>query len=463
MSLAMPAILAKPRLVWRRFSRRIASWLPKGLYPRALLIVILPVVLLQTSIAWVFMERHWQDVTSRLSASKVSDIATIIDLYEADPTRKNFDRLDKIAAKRLQLDLELLSDKSLPAALPKPFFSIIDSTLSRELSSQIGRPFWIDTVGQSRLVEIRVQLKNNILRIITRRNQTYASNSHIFLVWMMVTSLILLTIAILFLRNQIRPIVRLARAAEEFGKGRDPNFRPHGAREVRQAGLAFIEMKRRVERAMDQRTAMLNGVSHDLRTILTRFRLSLALMPQDKKGQQSKQLEELQDDVDEMQRMLEAYLAFARGEGSEPASEIDLVALLHQVKADAERHDHACVVSHSGNPLIKVRPDGFKRLLTNLVGNAQKFGNTIEITSSREDRFLVIHIDDDGPGIPLESREDAFRPFFRLDVARNQDIETGGTGLGLSIARDIARGHGGDIALGDSPLGGLRATIRIPL
>ena len=279
MSLALQNYLAKPRQVWRQVSRWIAGWLPKGLYPRALLIVILPVVLLQTSIAWIFMERHWQQVTSRLSATTVNDIGAIIDLYEADPTLKNFARLDDIANKRMLMDIELLPDRSLPPALPKPFFSIIDTALSRELSRQIRRPFWIDTVGQSRLVEIRVQMKDAVLRIITHRNQTYASNSHVFLVWMFATSLVLLAVAILFLRNQIRPIVRLARAAEEFGKGREPNFRPHGAREVRQAGHAFIEMKRRVERAFDQRTAMLNGVSHDLRTILTRFRLSDGMMP----------------------------------------------------------------------------------------------------------------------------------------------------------------------------------------
>ncbi len=372
-----------------------------------------------------------------------------------DPDKKYFDRLDAIANKRLLMDVEILPDKTLPAALPKPFFSIIDTALSRELSRQIGKPFWIDTVGQSRLVEIRVQLKETVLRFITHRNQTYASNSHIFLVWMFATSLILLTIAILFLRNQIRPIVRLAEAAEEFGKGRDTSFRPHGAREVRQAGHAFIEMKRRVERAIDQRTTMLNGVSHDLRTILTRFRLSLAIMPQ------GAELAELTADVDEMQRMLEAYLAFAKGAGGETSAIIDLPTMLRQVAADAERHNHPCSVKVAGDAAITVRPDAFKRLVANLVSNAQKYGKTIDITAIREDRFLTIHVDDDGPGIPAASREDVFRPFYRLDESRNQD--TAGTGLGLAIARDIARAHGGDIQLSDSPLGGLRASVRIPL
>ncbi|MGE3646441.1 MAG: ATP-binding protein, partial [Beijerinckiaceae bacterium] len=362
---------------------------------------------------------------------------------------------DNIARKRLLMDIELLADKSLPPALPKPFFSIIDTALSRELSKQLGKPFWIDTVGQSRLIEIRVQLKDAVLRVITHRNQTYASNSHIFLIWMFATSLVLLAIAILFLRNQIRPIVRLAEAAEEFGKGRESVFRPHGAREVRQAGHAFIEMKRRVERAIEQRTTMLSGVSHDLRTILTRFRLSLAVMPP------GPELEELNADVDEMQRMLEAYLAFARGAGGEPAAEIDLAALLQQIKADAERSNHPCKLTVSGEMMVTVRPDAFKRLLVNLVANAQRYGSNIEVNASHEGRFLVINVDDDGPGIPAAAREDVFRPFFRLDEARNQD--SGGTGLGLAIARDIARIHGGDIVLGESRLGGLRASVRIPL
>jgi two-component system, OmpR family, osmolarity sensor histidine kinase EnvZ len=294
-----------------------------------------------------------------------------------------------------------------------------------------------------------------VLRVITRRNNAYASNSHIFLTWMVAASLVLLGVAIAFLRNQIRPILRLAEAAEDFGKGRDTDFRPHGAREVRQAGYAFIEMKRRIERAIDQRTAMLNGVSHDLRTILTRFKLSLAMLPE------SPDTEAMQKDVEEMQRMLEAYLAFARGASAEQAAPIDMSTLLMELKADAERHGHATRISYSGDPAVTVRPDSFKRCLTNLVANAQRYGKDISIEAIRETRFLTVHVDDDGPGIAPEQREEVFRPFFRLDEARNQDY--GGTGLGLAIARDIARAHGGDIALSGSPAGGLRASLRVPV
>jgi two-component system osmolarity sensor histidine kinase EnvZ len=292
------------------------------------------------------------------------------------------------------------------------------------------------------------------MRVIARRSQAYASNSHIFLLWMAGTSLVLLGIAILFLRNQIRPILRLAEVAEGFGKGRDIEFRPRGAREVRQAGHAFMEMKRRIERAIEQRTTMLNGVSHDLRTILTRFKLSLAIV------EQTPDVEALKKDIDEMSRMLEGYLAFARGDAGEQAVTTDLRTLLAELQSDAERQGDTTSVEIVGDPMVTVRPDAFRRMLFNLVSNASRHGTRIAISANHETRWLLINVDDDGPGIPPQAREDVFKPFVRLDEARNQD--EGGSGLGLAIARDVARSHGGDIVLGDSPLGGLRATVRLP-
>jgi two-component system osmolarity sensor histidine kinase EnvZ len=434
--------------------RVIARFMPKGLYPRALVIVIAPVVLLQSVIAYVFMERHWQTVTQRLSSAVSSEIATLIDVYESYPQDQQATILSRIAEERLGMDVDILPDADLPAPGPRPFFSLLDSALSTELAQQVKRPFWLDTVGRSSLIEIRIKLGKDVMRVLTRRSQAYASNSHIFLLWMMGTSLILLTIAVLFLRNQIRPILRLADAAEAFGKGRDADFRPRGAREVRRAGDAFIEMKRRVERSIGERTMMLNGVSHDLRTILTRFKLSLALLDR------SPDLEAIEKDVDEMSRMLEDYLAFARGDAGEPPVETDIRALLEELKADAERQGHQTELTVAGDPLVVVRPDAIRRLLTNLVSNAARFGDRIAIRATHDARYLIVMVDDDGPGIPPELREDVFKPFFRVDEARNVD---GGTGLGLAIARDIARSHGGDIILGDSPLGGLRATVRLPV
>ncbi len=433
----------------------VARYMPKGLYPRALVIVIAPVVLLQSVIAYVFMERHWQTVTQRLSSAVSADIAMLIDVYESYPQDADTATLSRIAAERLGMDLDIIPDSDLPAPGPRPFFSLLDNALSTELSQQVARPFWLDTVGRSSLIEIRIKLGKDVMRILTRRNAAYASNSHIFLLWMIGTSLILLTIAVLFLRNQIRPILKLADAAEAFGKGRDADFRPRGAREVRRAGNAFIEMKRRVERSIGERTTMLNGVSHDLRTILTRFKLSLALM------ERSWEIEALEKDVDEMSRMLEDYLAFARGDAGETAVETDIRSLLEELKSDAERQGHQTELTVIGDPLVVIRPDAFRRLLTNLVSNAARYGDRIAIRATHDARYLIVMVDDDGPGIPPDQREDVFRPFFRLDEARN--VDGGGTGLGLAIARDIARAHGGDIMLGDSPLGGLRATVRLPV
>src|SRR6185295_3276733 len=328
--------------------------------------------------------------------------------------------------------------------------------LSVELRKQIGRPFWIDTVGRSNLVEVRIQLDRAVMRVFARRSAAYASNSEIFLLWMVGTSLVLLAVAIGFLRNQIRPILRLADAAESFGKGREmPDYRPRGAREVRRAAQAFIEMKTRIERAIEQRTAMLAGVSHDLRTVLTRFKLELALLGD------SPEVEAMKKDVDEMARMLEAYLAFARGDSGEQSVPTDMAAFLEELRVDAERNGHKASVVFHGIPVVTVRSAAFKRCLANLVSNAARFAASIAITGHRDHRWLTVTVDDDGPGIPLNLREDVFKPFLRLDGARNQD--EGGTGLGLAIARDIARSHGGDITLSDSPLGGLRATVRVPV
>ncbi|MCU0884772.1 MAG: two-component sensor histidine kinase, partial [Beijerinckiaceae bacterium] len=259
--------------------RWLGRFLPRGLYRRSLVIVIAPVVLLQSVVAYVFMERHWQLVTRRLSAAVTADISAMIDVYKSFPQDKDSLTLQRIAQERLNLDLDILKNAELPPAGPRPFFSLLDQALSRQLELQIRQPFWLDTVGRSAVIEIRVQLDDKTMRIFARRNAAYASNSEIFLFWMVGTSLVLLAIAIVFLRNQIRPILSLANAAESFGKGRDvPDFRVRGAREVRRAALAFLEMKRRIERQIEQRTTMLAGVSHDLRTILTRFKLELALL-----------------------------------------------------------------------------------------------------------------------------------------------------------------------------------------
>lgn len=440
---------------WRWFVRWLRRRLPTGLYTRSLLIIIIPMVLLQSVVAAVFMERHWQMVTERLSLAVTRDIAAIIEVIDTFPQDADYSDITRIARDQLNLQISIEPDGDLPPPREKPFFSILDGILSDEITDEIRRPFWIDTVGNSNLIEIRIKLDNRILRVITKRSQAYASNTHIFILWMVGASLVLIAISILFLRGQIRPILNLARAAESFGKGQKAdNFYPRGADEVRRAGLAFILMRERIERQIEQRTAMLSGVSHDLRTILTRFKLQLAL------AGDNPDLAGLNEDVNDMQTMLEAYMAFAKGEVEEDVGELKLSEVFEKLEVDFELHGKTLTYSIEGEDHVSVRPNAFLRLVTNLASNARRYADTLNVEVRHSAKWLTIVFDDNGPGIPEKYREDVFKPFFRLDSARNLDAS--GTGLGLAIVRDIARSHGGNITLGDSPLGGLRATVRIP-
>lgn len=445
-----------PLRAWRSSARWLRHWLPTGLYTRSLLIIILPMVLLQVVVAAVFMERHWQLVTERLSAAVTRDIAAVIELLETDPEEDDYRRVINIARNKLDLSVYIEPKQELPEARPQPFFSILDTILADQIRQQIGKPFWLDTFGNGSLVEIRIQLDNKTLRVFTRRSQAYASNTHIFLVWMAGASLVLLGISILFLRGQIKPILALAKAAESFGRGQKITaYSPRGADEVRRAGLAFILMRERIERQMEQRTAMLNGVSHDLRTILTRFKLQLAL------AADNPDLEGLDKDVDDMQSMLEAYLAFARDDTEETVATLELAPLFDRFATDFQTSGKVFSYEFNGTKEISVRPNAFSRLLGNLVANAQRYATTLIVEIRKAPKSISFIFDDDGPGIPEHSREDVFKPFHRLDEARNLDAS--GTGLGLSIVRDIARSHGGDVTLDDSPQGGLRVIVKIPV
>ena len=436
---------------------RFGERMPKGLYARALIIIIAPMVLLQSVLTFVFLERHWQTVTHRLSTGTVQNIAMLIDIHEAFPNTHNVETLTELAGKNLGLRVRFVPGEELPQVRNKPFFDLVDSTLTDELKRRIGRPFWIDTVGRSDFVDIRVKLDDAVMHVLARRSQTSASNSHIFIVWMLGTAIVLLTVAILFLRNQIKPILRLAQAAESFGKGGPlpEDFKPRGAREVRQAAHSFIEMRDRIERYVEQRTLMLAGVSHDLRTILTRFKLQLAMF------EDAPELEEMHADVDEMQAMLEDYMAFAKGDSGEAIGPVDLGDILDEVKAQAHG-DTAIDVTVENKPLIvRVRRHAFKRAVANLVNNAARFATHVRVTAAKRNGMLAIEVEDNGRGIPKDELELVFKPFYRIDHARNQD--SGSTGLGLAIARDIARIHGGDILLDQSTLGGLKAVLRVPV
>jgi two-component system osmolarity sensor histidine kinase EnvZ len=456
-----PRLVVRAQALWVLAGRMLAELAPKGLYARALIIIIAPIVLLESVVAFTFMERHWNQVTRRLSESTAKNIGAVVDLHVS---RAYLDdgRLIDLAKSRFGLSLTIMEPGELPkGGQPKPFFDLLDRALSEEIDKHLGkRPFWIDTVGQSRHIEVRVRLDDAILRFTAARALAYASNSHIFLVWMVGTSVVLLTVAILFLRNQIRPILRLAEAADEIGKGRPvpQDFRPRGAREVRQAAQAFLEMRDRLRHHVEQRTTMLAGVGHDLRTVLTRFKLELALL-----GDRP-EVAALASDVNEMQRMLEDYLAFARGDGGEEATETSVRLLLEEVNEEALHLGTPVelrIRQPSSDLVLPLKRQAFKRAITNLVTNATRFGDYVVIRASTDKDWLRIDVDDDGPGIPPAERDNVFRPFYRLGNDRNQDA--GNTGLGLAIARDIARSHGGDIVLGESSMGGLRATVRVPL
>jgi two-component system osmolarity sensor histidine kinase EnvZ len=381
----------------------------------------------------------------------------LIDTYRSYPQDKDNETLRRMAEEDLGLKVRIVPNEELPEAGSKPFFDLLDSTLSDEINKQIGRPFWIDTVGRSNYVDIRIKLDDAVMHVLARRSQTYASNSQIFLWWMLGTSLVLITIAILFLRNQIKPILRLADAADSFGKGRSVphDFRPRGAREVRKAAQAFVEMRDRIERHVEQRTTMLAGVSHDLRTILTRFKLELAMF------EDSPEIEAMRRDVDEMQAMLEDYMAFAKGDAGEETVSADIGELLGEVKSQAHGAKDISIDVSDAPLVVKLKRHAFKRAVANLVNNAARFADHVSVSAGKKDGSLVVEVNDNGPGIPEAEREHVFRPFYRLDHARNQDA--GSTGLGLAIARDIARIHGGDIALSQSQLGGLKAVLTVPV
>lgn len=441
-------MLFRPFLLLKRI-------LPTGLYWRSLMIIVLPMVILQAFVTYVFMERHWQMVTEALSQSAVADIAMLLSEYEKNPTLETAARISAQASQYLSMSVAFLPGEALPDT-ESTSESLLNRSLTDEIHLRIARPFWLDTDHYDEYVDIRIAYDGGIMRALPLRSHVYASNSHIFIVWMVAASVVLIIVALLFLRNQIRPIERLAEAAEDFGMGRDlENFKPQGASEVRRAALAFMEMRERIRAQIEQRTAMLAGVSHDLRTPLTRFKLQLAML------KDGPEIEELRADVREMERMLEDYLEFVRGDPSEISVMTDLGELLGEIQLDAQRRDQTVSLEVHGNLVLPLRRNAFKRCLTNIVDNAGKYAGKVWVTAVRDEEDINIIVDDNGEGIPNDQLEEVFRPFYRLDAARN--LDEGGTGLGLAIARDIARGHGGDIQLTRSPMGGLRAVVHVPV
>lgn len=417
-------------------------------------------VLLQAAVSYLLFDRQWESVTMRMARGVSAQIGMVMATYNSVGPVKFEKDLPALTDASFGMHAEVIPNARIPDT-ESDAYDVLKQVFVRELSVRIGRPTWIDAFSSPDDVDIRVQLDSSVVRFVVERKRVMSTNTHIWVLWITGAGVIVLSVAILFLRNQIRPIERLADAAEAFGKGRDvPDFHPAGATEVRRAALAFLDMRERISRFVQQRTDMLAGVSHDLRTPLTRMKLELAMMP-------GTEAEALKDDLSEMEHMLDEYLAFARGQGGELAAETDIGQLLRDIavnagrKAAANAPSKAVDVNLAGDLVVQVRPNAMRRCLTNLVDNALRYGSRAELSAAEKGNAVEITVEDDGPGIPVDKREEVFRPFYRLEGART--LASGSVGLGLAIARDIARGHGGDVTLSDSRFGGLRAVVRLPV
>lgn len=440
-------------------SRVVRRWIPRGLFARSLIIVVAPMIVLQGFVTYAFFVRHYDIVTRHLAHNVAGDIAFLTAIEEKYPAGPERARLLGMAARALDFRIALTPGEKLGAPY-RHSSSDLKHAMDAVFATRLGAAHPFTSNAEGGVIDLRVQTKDGVLTINVPRDQVVASNADIFILWMVGSSLVLIAVAILFLRNQVKPIERLAHAAEAFGTGRAvPDFKPYGATEVRKAAQAFLTMRARIDRYVQQRTEMLAGVSHDLKTPLTRLRLQLAMM-----GPDAETIAPLQD-VAEMEHMLDEYLDFARGDSGEDAAAADLgevvcEAALAAASARAGGRDRLHVDTQPGIRLA-VKRNALKRCATNIIDNALKHGRRVDVALTRSGPFVEILVDDDGPGIPEDRREEAFRPFHRLDEGRN--LQAGGVGLGLAIARDIARAHGGELTLGASRLGGLRAAVRLPV
>lgn len=435
----------------KRFKLRLRDITPRGLYPRSVLMVVLPVILLLTAVTYIFYDSHWRHTSRKLSQTMASEIEFMVALRDRYPDQ--FDMLRDDARDAMQLDVTVLPDTSLPTEQKELFFTALDEILSRELEVSLDQPFWFDISGYGETVEIRVQDGPDVMRFIAERDRTFSTTGHIFIVWVIGATGILVALALGFLRNQVRSILRLTEAAKAYGRGRDTHeYRPSGATEIRDAARAVMEMRTRLTTFAEERTTMLAGISHDLRTPLTRLKLQLAMMDP------SPDIEDARKDLAEMSAMLDEYLAFASGAEGEQPVKFRFDELVRDVVTSLG--DTTKIRRIEDIDLIG-RPGLIRRAVSNLISNGQGFASHVEIDIIKGPHMAELIVDDDGPGIPEGQRDEAFKPFHRLDDSRNQNVP--GTGLGLSLARDTARQHGGDIRLENSPLGGLRVRLRLPV
>ena len=410
-------------------------------------------ILLQIIITVVFFDSLWIKANKGMTRSLVSEIRTLYDVY-AGPDIEQKQTIINLYNKNFDFLVSFKNNEPFPKRLEERWYSPMDRSLRRELKSVFGTSYWFDTTTYKEVVEVKIKHQNGFLQILFPKHKITPSSARIFALWITLPGLLLITIAIVFLKNQTRPIVNLARAAEKFGKGEFiKEFRPSGAREIRQAAYEFDKMRKRITIQLNQRSEMLSGISHDLRTPLTRLKLQLALLKQQDLAKK------MGDDIEEMERMLNEYLEFAKYQKNEETETVNLNNIIKDITKKYENKNINFSIAE--NLEIKVRPNSIKRCLVNLTDNGLAYGKKVEIFAKKTANNVVIFVDDDGPGIPEKEYQNVIKPFYRIDKSRGQNKS--GVGLGLSIANDIIRSHGGNISLNKSPSQGLRVKISLPL
>lgn len=431
----------------------IKNILPKRLFYRSLLIVAAPIIILQIIITIVFFDSLWIKANKGMTRSMVSEIRTLYDVY-VNPDMGQKQTIINLYNSNFEFIISLETGKDFTYESEERWFSPMDRSLRRELKKRFDNNFWFDTTSYKKLIEVRIKHENGYIQIFAPKSKISPSSARIFALWITLPGILLILIAIIFLKNQTRPIVNLAKAAEKFGKGEYiKEFRPSGAQEIRLAAYEFDRMRKRISIHLNQRSAMLSGISHDLRTPLTRLKLQLALL------KQSELAKKMSEDIDEMEKMLNAYLEFSSSQKETKSEVIDLKNLIEKIIFNYQ--NNKIILSGEKNLTINGRSIAVKRCLINLIDNALSYGKVVEISLKKSKKGAIITIDDDGPGIPDSERGNVFKPFYRIDESRGQNKS--GVGLGLSITNDIVRSHGGDISLNNNPKNnGLRVIITFP-